>query len=110
MTSRIFVALFTALWKSCIASEILLSILSWQLVGLALQFENRPDCSFDSSLTWPDLSRRTDIMDKNLGADRKLRWNKAFAEEAQDKVECTHEDVNRKATIVIERKFWTARA
>lgn len=42
----------------------------------------------------------TDIFDKDLGALRKNRWNKAFHESA----ECVdpQEDINRKATIVIE--------
>jgi hypothetical protein len=48
----------------------------------------------------------TDIMDKELGQQRKARWNKAFADEiitgdeALPKSE--EEDKNRKATIVIE--------
>lgn len=41
----------------------------------------------------------TDIMDKELGALRKARWNKAFNEEV---VEDQITAVNRKATIVIE--------
>jgi len=41
----------------------------------------------------------TDIMDKELGALRKARWNKAFNEEV---VEDQMTAVNRKATIVIE--------
>ena len=42
----------------------------------------------------------TDIMDKSLGALRKERWGKAFAKNSSE----THdeEDVNRKATIVLE--------
>jgi len=41
----------------------------------------------------------TDIVDKELGALRKNRWNKAFQVETED----TDQDhVNRKATIVIE--------
>lgn len=45
----------------------------------------------------------TDIMDKDLGAARKERWNKAFAD-AKDiaSTESTRDAVNRKATIVIE--------
>ena len=42
----------------------------------------------------------TDIMDKDLGAARKARWNKAFSDEKLDETEITK--VNRKATIVIE--------
>lgn len=42
----------------------------------------------------------TDIMDKDLGAARKARWNKAFLEETKE--EDTETAVNRKATIVIE--------
>ena len=46
----------------------------------------------------------TDIMDKDLGAARKERWNKAFSETPLDNSD--HADptksVNRKATIVIE--------
>ncbi|KAL7580174.1 hypothetical protein ACA910_012925 [Epithemia clementina (nom. ined.)] len=41
----------------------------------------------------------TDIMDKDLGALRKGRWNKAFSSEPSDSSE---DDVNRKATIVME--------
>ena len=42
----------------------------------------------------------TDIMDKDLGAARKARWAKAFSE---DKVGSSSiEDINRKATIVLE--------
>ena len=46
----------------------------------------------------------TDIMDKELGAKRKARWNKAFS----DGEDCASQDedeqmkINRKATIVIE--------
>lgn len=42
----------------------------------------------------------TDIMDKTLGEIRKARWNKAFNE--QPKQEAAKDNVNRKATIVIE--------
>jgi len=41
----------------------------------------------------------TDIMDKDLGALRKGRWNRAFSEQSSDN---TEDDVNRKATIVME--------
>ena len=46
----------------------------------------------------------TDIMDKELGQQRKARWNKAFAEdmEGKDLRISMEEDTNRKATIVIE--------
>ena len=40
----------------------------------------------------------TDIMDKDLGAARKARWEKAFNGEEENKVVA----VNRKATIVLE--------
>ena len=43
----------------------------------------------------------TDICDKELGALRKERWNKAFSEEKLDDDDITT-TVNRKATIVIE--------
>lgn len=42
----------------------------------------------------------TDIMDKELSAARKARWNAAFTESREDEEEDT--SVNRKATIVIE--------
>jgi hypothetical protein len=42
----------------------------------------------------------TDIVDKDLGNARKVRWEKAFSEGATDDSEITN--VNRKATIVIE--------
>jgi len=45
----------------------------------------------------------TDIMDKDLQAQRKNRWNKAFSDDESVIVETSQEDaVNRKATIVIE--------
>ena len=44
----------------------------------------------------------TDIMDKDLGAARKARWNKAFAEGAAALQEDSQTTINRKATIVIE--------
>jgi class 3 adenylate cyclase len=53
-----------------------------------------------------NLVMATDIMDKDLGADRKARWNKAFAD---DKTGTLREsgrenryDTNLKATIVLE--------
>jgi hypothetical protein len=42
----------------------------------------------------------TDIMDKDLGALRKDRWNKAFSEQPMD--ESAEVSQNRKATIVME--------
>lgn len=42
----------------------------------------------------------TDIMDKELGAARKARWNVAFAESSKEQTDETM--VNRKATIVLE--------
>ena len=42
----------------------------------------------------------TDIFDKELGDARKARWNTAFSEEFADSKAA--EDINRKATIVIE--------
>jgi hypothetical protein len=47
----------------------------------------------------------TDIMDKELGALRKARWEKAFndsTEAARDSTGDGHTDANRKATIVLE--------
>lgn len=46
----------------------------------------------------------TDIMDKELGAARKARWNKAFAEDSDSGHldEDPKDAVDRKATIVIE--------
>ncbi len=46
----------------------------------------------------------TDIMDKELGLQRKARWNKAFSDEIamEGPRPSQEEDVNRKATIVIE--------
>ena len=44
----------------------------------------------------------TDIMDKDLGAARKERWNKAFSSEGRVSDECPIISTNRKATIVIE--------
>jgi class 3 adenylate cyclase len=44
----------------------------------------------------------TDIMDKDVGAQRKARWEKAFSEQSTGSDEDTRVDVNRKATIVIE--------
>lgn len=44
----------------------------------------------------------TDIMDKQLGAARKARWNRAFSNDDDQEVE-EHESeiINRKATIVV---------
>lgn len=44
----------------------------------------------------------TDIMDKQLGAARKARWNKAFSGDEGDEPANDQLAVNRKATIVIE--------
>ena len=44
----------------------------------------------------------TDIMDKSLGELRKARWNKAFAEQPRVHETTAKDNVNRKATIVIE--------
>ena len=44
----------------------------------------------------------TDIMDKSLGALRKQRWGKAFARKDSSDIRNNEEDVNRKATIVLE--------
>ncbi|KAL3940925.1 MAG: hypothetical protein SGARI_000792, partial [Bacillariaceae sp.] len=48
----------------------------------------------------------TDVMDKDLGAQRKERWTKAFAKKGSTShtslTSLTEEDVNRKATIVLE--------
>jgi hypothetical protein len=48
----------------------------------------------------------TDVMDKDLGAQRKERWNKAFAKKGSTShaslTSLAEEDVNRKATIVLE--------
>ena len=48
----------------------------------------------------------TDVMDKDLGAQRKERWNMAFAKKGSTShtslTSLTEEDVNRKATIVLE--------
>jgi len=50
----------------------------------------------------------TDIADKDLGAQRKARWAKAFAQRGEDTSPTlslfneTDEDLSRKATIVIE--------
>jgi hypothetical protein len=41
----------------------------------------------------------TDIMDKNLAAARKARWNKAFSDDTEDDKDTL---VNRKATMAIE--------
>ena len=43
----------------------------------------------------------TDIMDRDLGAARKARWNKAFSEETTFE-ESADAGINRKTTIVIE--------
>ncbi|CAB9522230.1 Receptor-type guanylate cyclase gcy [Seminavis robusta] len=46
----------------------------------------------------------TDIMDKDLGTQRKARWNRAFAKESGELLleEDPTEAINRKATIVLE--------
>jgi hypothetical protein len=44
----------------------------------------------------------TDIMDQDLGRDRKDRWNKAFADIGATMDLASDDNVNRKATIVLE--------
>lgn len=44
----------------------------------------------------------TDICDKDLGALRKARWAKAFDAPSSSQTTETEDDINRKATIVIE--------
>lgn len=48
----------------------------------------------------------TDVMDKDLGTQRKQRWNKAFAKKGSTShtslTSLNEEDINRKATIVLE--------
>ena len=44
----------------------------------------------------------TDIFDPELSALRKKRWNKVFAEDNSDDAFLSHEEINRKATLVIE--------
>ena len=45
----------------------------------------------------------TDIVDKELGALRKKRWETAFSTKSTERTpESERDDVNRKATIVIE--------
>jgi len=44
----------------------------------------------------------TDIMDKDLGAQRKARWEKAFNEEDPEVERHPLDSINRKATIVLE--------
>lgn len=48
----------------------------------------------------------TDIMDKDLKQLRNSRWEKTFADTTQHSDD-GEDGVNRKATIVIERKFLT---
>ena len=50
----------------------------------------------------------TDIVDKELGALRKGRWNKAFSSEDGDDEESEKEQTDRKATIVIEHLIQAA--
>ena len=51
----------------------------------------------------------TDIMDKSLGELRKARWNKAFAEQPRGEETSAKDNVNRKATIVIEHLIQAVR-
>lgn len=44
----------------------------------------------------------TDIVDKDLSAARKARWETAFAEQTDNNIILCHMAINRKATIVIE--------
>ena len=49
----------------------------------------------------------TDIVDKELGALRKKRWEKAFNKDGDEYFdEEARDEVNRKATIVIEVSIW----
>jgi len=50
-----------------------------------------------------NLVLATDICDKELGAQRKARWAKAFTSDGSSSLEESQQDaVNRKATIVLE--------
>jgi len=54
-----------------------------------------------------NLVLATDVMDKSIGLERKVRWNKAFSGEEQAMEKCPVSANNRKATIVLERKYTT---
>ena len=81
--------------------------LAWHLL-MQPEFQDLRACIYT---TQSELSRfrqlvvnsvmATDIMDKELGALRKKRWEKAFASEV-DGASNSIDDVNRKATIVLE--------
>lgn len=51
----------------------------------------------------------TDIVDKELGALRKKRWEKAFKDGNGEVSSQSQEDINRKATIVIEHMIQVRR-
>jgi len=63
-------------------------------------------CSFLFTSTIITLVLATDIMDKELGAQRKARWAKAFSGEetpaTDEEEEGGQVHINRKATIVLE--------
>ena len=86
--------------------------IAWELL-MRPGYEELRQCLFDSE---GELHRfrqlivnsvmATDIFDKDLKAMRELRWEKAFKEEtsllAPNAIAVTLEELNRKATIVIE--------
>jgi hypothetical protein len=51
-----------------------------------------------------NLVMATDIMDKQMGAFRKARWNKVFGDDDEKDIRgsISQKDINRKATIVLE--------
>jgi hypothetical protein len=80
--------------------------LAWNAL-MAPNFEDLRKCIYEDEV---ELNRfrqlivnsvmATDIFDKDLGALRKNRWNKAFHEDQSEDTE--DQQINRKATIVIE--------
>ena len=82
--------------------------ISWELL-MESRFSDLRACLFPSR---EELQRfrelvvnslmATDIMDKELKAMRNDRWEKAFKTAGENREESKREDVNRKATIVIE--------
>jgi len=81
--------------------------LAWNII-MSEEYRELQDCIYG---TKDELERfrsivvnvvmATDIMDKDLGAQRKARWETAFSEDAEEEAK-THTAVNRKATIVLE--------
>ncbi|CAB9527788.1 expressed unknown protein [Seminavis robusta] len=95
-------------YEKCIAEQRSIET-AWELLILP-RFSNLRDCIFGKQKSEGQRFRQllvncvlsTDIFDKELTALRKARWAKSFDKDSSGPMLMTSEDLNQKATIVIE--------